>query len=101
MIFATRKLVGLTYEKYLEDPNILTLVSNAMVTYDAGFSVKNGVHIFLYTKTIFNLGRERHQKFVENAANYRDIGCFGLTELLHGSNVKGLLTEAHYDHKNK
>lgn len=78
-IFATRKLVNLSYEKYLQDTNILTLLSNAMVTYDHGFSIKNGVHIFLYTKTIFNLGRERHAKFVEAAANYRDIGCFGLT----------------------
>lgn len=64
MLFITKKLVDMTYEKYLRDPNILTLSSNAMVTYDAGFSVKNGVHLFLYSKTIFNLGRERHQKFV-------------------------------------
>jgi hypothetical protein len=54
-------------------------MSNAMATYDAGFSIKNGVHIFLYSKTIFNLGRERHQKFVESASSYKDIGCFGLT----------------------
>lgn len=79
MLFATKKFVKFSYENYLMDPNVLTLISNAMVTYDAGFSVKNGVHIFLYSKTIFNLGRERHQKFVENAANYKDIGCFGLT----------------------
>lgn len=79
MLFTTKRLVGLSYDKYLEDPNIMSLLCNAMVTYDAGFSIKNGVHLFLYTKTIFNLGRDVHQKFIDNAANYRDIGCFGLT----------------------
>ncbi len=57
MIFKTRKLVGLSYDQYLADPNVLTLISNAMVTYDAGFSIKNGVHLFLYTKTLYNLGK--------------------------------------------
>lgn len=101
MVFFTKKIVQMTYDEYLADTNRLSLISNGAVTYDHGFSIKNGVHIFLYTKNIFNLGRERHRKFIEDAVNYRDIGCFGLTELTHGSNVKGLLTEAHYDHKTR
>jgi hypothetical protein len=60
MIFATKKLVNVSYDQYLADPNILSLLSNAMVTYDAGLSIKNGVHLFLYLKTIYNLGRDRH-----------------------------------------
>lgn len=48
-------------------------------TYNQSFSVKNGVHLFLYTKSIYNLGTEKHKKFLEAASNYTDIGCFGLT----------------------
>jgi acyl-CoA oxidase len=77
------------------------LLSNAVVIYDHALSVKNGVHIMLYTRTIFNLGRDRHMHFVERATRFQDIGCFGLTELTHGSNVKGIITEAHYDNKNR
>lgn len=40
----------------MEDPNKLSLVSSGYVLYDAGLSIKNGVHLFLYMKTIFNLG---------------------------------------------
>ena len=71
------------------------------MSYNMGLSVKNGVHLFLYMKSIYNLGTQKHRKYLESAAKYQDIGCFGLTELLHGSNVKDLQTEAHYDHKNK
>ena len=69
--------------------------------YSIGLSVKNGVHLFLYMKTIVNLGTEKHRKYLEDASNYNDVGCFGLTELLHGSNVKDLQTEAHYDHSTR
>ena len=55
-IFASKEKIGLTYEDYLKDPNIVSVVSTGFMSYDVGFSVKNGVHFFLYMKTIFNLG---------------------------------------------
>ena len=76
----------------------MSLASNGYVTYDSAFSVKHGVHVNLYAKTIYILGTQRHQKYVDSALDFKDIGCFGLTEILHGSNVRGILTEAHYDH---
>ena len=100
-LFEVRNVVKISLEEYLEDPNKLNLVCNGVISYSLGLSVKNGVHLFLYMKSIYNLGTQKHRKFLEAAARYQDIGCFGLTELLHGSNVKDLQTEAHYDHKNR
>lgn len=83
------------------NPNKLTLFGNGFTFYDLNLTTKAGVHYSLYIKTIERLGTEKHQDYYENAVKNRDIGCFALTELMHGSNVKGLLTEAHYDHEAK
>jgi acyl-CoA oxidase len=65
------------------------------------FCILGGVHSFLYTRAMFLLGTEKHKEFILRGTAVQEVGCFGLTELYHGSNVKGIQTEAHYDHKNK
>lgn len=100
-MFKTHKLLNISYESYLKDPNKISLLSSAFVSYDYGYSIKSGVHFFLYTRAIINLGTDRHKQFLQKAITYQDIGCFALTELTHGSNVKGMQTEAHYQHKTK
>ena len=58
----------MTYEKYLEDPNKLTLMCSAFVNYDYGYSVKSGVHIYLYSRALANLGTEKHSVYLERAS---------------------------------
>ncbi len=60
-MFSTQKLLNISYSQYLLDPNKVSLISSAYVTYDYGYSIKSGVHFFLYTRAVINLGTERHK----------------------------------------
>jgi hypothetical protein len=54
-------------------------------------------HTALYAKTIKNLGTERHEQILLDACAFKNIGCFALTELGHGSNAKAVETTATFD----
>jgi len=81
--------------------NKLTLFSNGFTSNDMNFCILGGVHSYLYNRALYQLGTEKHKDIYLRAVNMQDVGCFGLTELYHGSNVKGILTEARYDHNTK
>lgn len=69
--------------------------------YDAGLATKFTVHFFLYVRTIATLGTSKHREWIERGLQMKDLGCFGLTEIAHGSNVQGCITKATYDEESQ
>ncbi|RCV21652.1 hypothetical protein SETIT_4G154600v2 [Setaria italica] len=68
--------------------------------YDHSLAIKIGVHFFLWGSAIKFLGTKRHHdKWLFATENYDIKGCFAMTELGHGSNVRGIETIATYDSK--
>lgn len=66
-------------------------------THDQSLTVKFGVQFGLFAGSIQMLGTERHHPTLQAAATLALPGCFAMSELAHGSNVRDLETEARYD----
>ena len=88
---------NLTYKIDKEDSLKKMIMLYPMAEYNLSLSTRIIVHLILYIDTLQNLGTEKHETLINNAYSLKDYGCFGMTELGHGSNVAAVETIATYD----
>lgn len=87
-------------KEYGGDDNVGGFLASAetLAAFDGSLLIKFGVHIGLFTGSIFNLGSKRHHdEYLQKAINFELPGCFAMTETGHGSNVRDIETTAVYD----
>ena len=71
-----------------------------LASVDYSLCIKAGVHFTLCGGTIAKLGTAKHHAAFLPRLDTLDLpGCFGMTELGHGSNVMGIETTARNSHR--
>ena len=84
-------------EDIVDDPMRYFTALELMFAFDPCLGTLGGVHLMLFGGSLVLLGTEKHRALVQQASNGEIIGCFMMTELGHGSNVRGIETTATYD----
>ena len=85
-----------------KDPHYFEAVYYATSSYSLASQIKWIIHFMLYVKALVVFGTNKKAKeCIEKAKHGQHIGCFGLTEIYHGSFNRGMSTEAFYNHKTR
>lgn len=79
------------------DMGAFVAIFETLAMFDLSLVVKFGVQFGLFGGSIFHLGSDsQRQKYLPEIAAGRLLGCFAMSELGHGSNVRDLETTARY-----
>jgi len=77
-------------------------IFETLASFDLSLVVKFGVQLGLFGGSIYFLGGDAQKKvLLPRVASLELLGCFAMSELGHGSNVRDLETVARYDHETR
>jgi acyl-CoA oxidase len=91
------------FKNFLTDQSVASYLRRNAVfetlnIFDHGLAVKLGVHYNLWGDALVKMGTKRHHdKWLQLTDEFKVRGCFAMTELGHGSNVRGIETVTTYD----
>ena len=89
-----KKVLATTREEQIAKPIRNFAITIVTFAYDMSLLIKAGVHFGIYADAIEYIGTSKHHPVLQEAFAFDNIGCFGLTELGHGSNVSAVETTA-------